>query len=56
MSDSVLKRYALAYIKETGSDNGVQEFLLSPGMQNIENWSDKNFEDEYKEFRQHNHN
>lgn len=51
MRDSVLERYALAYIKETGSDNGVQEFLRSRGMQNIENWSDKIFEDAYKEFK-----
>ncbi|WP_353280338.1 hypothetical protein [Wolbachia endosymbiont (group B) of Cyclophora punctaria] len=54
MRDSVLKRYALAYIKETGSDNGVQEFLRSRGMQNIEDWSDKNFENAYKEFRRYN--
>ncbi|WP_425384011.1 hypothetical protein [Wolbachia endosymbiont (group B) of Eupithecia inturbata] len=51
MRSSVLKRYALAYIKENGSDNGVQEFLRSRGMQNIENWSDKIFEDAYKEFK-----
>ncbi|WP_265025427.1 hypothetical protein [Wolbachia endosymbiont (group B) of Pammene fasciana] len=51
MRDSVLKRYALAYIKETGSDNGVQEFLRYRGMQNIENWSDKIFEDAYKAFK-----
>ncbi|UIP91660.1 hypothetical protein IYZ83_005980 [Wolbachia pipientis] len=49
MRDSVLKRYALAYIKENGSDKNVQEFLRSRGMQNIENWSDKNFEDAYNE-------
>lgn len=54
MRSSVLKRYALAYIKENGSDNGVQEFLRSRGMQNIENWSDKNFENAYKEFRRYN--
>ncbi|WP_341815853.1 MULTISPECIES: hypothetical protein [unclassified Wolbachia] len=54
MRGSVLKRYALAYIKENGSDNNVQEFLRSRGMQNIENWSDKNFEDAYKEFRRYN--
>ncbi|BET32410.1 MULTISPECIES: hypothetical protein [Wolbachia] len=54
MRDSVLKRYALAYIKENGSDKNVQEFLRSRGMQNIENWSDKNFENAYKEFRRYN--
>ncbi|WP_265015302.1 DUF1129 domain-containing protein [Wolbachia endosymbiont (group B) of Camptogramma bilineatum] len=54
MRDSVLKRYALAYIKENGSDNGVQEFLCSCGMQNIENWSDKIFEDAYKGFKRSN--
>jgi len=54
MCSSVLKRYALAYIKENGSDKNVQEFLRSRGMQNIENWSDKNFENAYKEFRRYN--
>lgn len=54
MRGSVLKRYALAYIEENGSDKNVQEFLRSRGMQNIENWSDKNFEDAYKEFRRYN--
>ncbi|WP_353278728.1 hypothetical protein [Wolbachia endosymbiont (group B) of Longitarsus flavicornis] len=54
MRDSVLKRYALAYIKENGSDNGVQEFLRSLDMQNIENWSDKSFENAYKEFKLNN--
>ncbi|OCA06113.1 hypothetical protein wTpre_436 [Wolbachia endosymbiont of Trichogramma pretiosum] len=54
MRDSVLKRYLLAYIKENGSENGIQEFLLSPGMKNIENWSYEIFKDVYKEFRQHN--
>ncbi|WP_264331115.1 hypothetical protein [Wolbachia endosymbiont (group B) of Erebia ligea] len=54
MCDSVLKRYALAYIKENGSDENVQEFLSSRGMQNIDNWSDKNFENAYKEFRCYN--
>ncbi|WP_353287717.1 hypothetical protein [Wolbachia endosymbiont (group B) of Gerris lacustris] len=50
MRDSVLKRYALAYIRENGSDKNVQEFLRSHGMQNIENWSDKNFENAYKSY------
>ncbi|WGJ61749.1 DUF1129 domain-containing protein [Wolbachia endosymbiont of Frankliniella intonsa] len=54
MHDSVLKRYALPYIKENGSDNGVQEFLCFRGMQDIENWSDKIFEDEYKGFKRSN--
>ncbi|MFP3021980.1 MAG: hypothetical protein ACEY3K_03235 [Wolbachia sp.] len=54
MRDSVLKRYALAYIKENGSDKNVQEFLRSRGMQNIGDWSDKNFENAYKEFRCYN--
>ncbi|QEK89870.1 DUF1129 domain-containing protein [Wolbachia endosymbiont of Chrysomya megacephala] len=54
MRDSVLKRYALAYIKENGSDNGVQEFLCFCAMQNIENWSDKIFEDTYKGFKRSN--
>ncbi|WP_143689467.1 hypothetical protein [Wolbachia endosymbiont of Nilaparvata lugens] len=54
MRDSVLERYALAYIKENGSDKNVQEFLRSRGMQNIEDWSDKNFENACKEFRRYN--
>ncbi|WP_264683292.1 MULTISPECIES: hypothetical protein [unclassified Wolbachia] len=54
MYNSVLKRYALAYIKENGSDNGVQEFLRSHDMQNIEKWIDKSFENAYKEFKLNN--
>lgn len=54
MNNGVLRRYALAYIKENGSDKNVQEFLRSRGMQNIYNWSDKNFENAYKEFRRYN--
>lgn len=54
MRDSVLERYALAYIKENGSDKNVQEFLRSRGMQNIENWSNENFENACKEFRRYN--
>jgi len=50
MRGSVLKRYALAYIKKSGSGSDVQEFLRSRGMQNIENWSDKIFENAYKQF------
>ncbi|MGL9725940.1 MAG: hypothetical protein ACR5KV_04660 [Wolbachia sp.] len=53
-NNSVLERYALAYIKKSGSDSGVQEFLRSRGMQNIANWNDRNFENVYKEFMRYN--
>ncbi|QZA84025.1 MULTISPECIES: hypothetical protein [Wolbachia] len=44
MRDSVLKRYALAYIKENGSDKNVQEFLQFRAVQGNADWSDSNFE------------
>lgn len=44
MRDSVLERYALAYIKKSDSDSSVQEFLRSCNMRNIANWSEGNFE------------
>lgn len=50
MRDSVLKRYALAYIKKPGSDENVQEFLQSCDTRNITSWSNENFENAYKQF------
>lgn len=54
MRDSVLERYALAYIKENGSDKNVQEFLQFRAVQGNADWSDSNFENAYKEFRCYN--
>uniref|UniRef100_A0A3B0IV67 Uncharacterized protein n=1 Tax=Wolbachia endosymbiont of Aleurodicus dispersus TaxID=1288877 RepID=A0A3B0IV67_9RICK len=54
MHDSVLKRYALAYIKKPGSDKNVQEFLQFRAVQGNADWSDSNFENAYKEFRRYN--
>lgn len=54
MRDSVLKRYALAYIKKPGSDKNVQEFLQFRAVQGNADWSDSNFENAYKEFRRYN--
>ncbi|WP_375316421.1 hypothetical protein [Wolbachia endosymbiont (group A) of Colletes cunicularius] len=39
-SDSVLKRYALAYIKKSGSSRNVEEFLQFCSTQNITDWND----------------
>ncbi|MDE5061369.1 MULTISPECIES: hypothetical protein [Wolbachia] len=49
-SDSVLKRYALAYIKKSGGNSDVKEFLQFRNMQNTTNWSEENFKNAYEEF------
>nr|WP_253308723.1 hypothetical protein [Rickettsia endosymbiont of Ceutorhynchus assimilis] len=51
MPDSVLERYALAYIKENGSDKNVQRFLQSQRIRNATNWYDKDFKNAYGEFK-----
>lgn len=50
MRDSVLERYALAYIKENGNDKNVQRFLQSLSLQDVIKWSDGNFENKYEKF------
>ncbi|WP_353273276.1 hypothetical protein [Wolbachia endosymbiont (group A) of Nomada ferruginata] len=49
-SDSVLKRYALAYIKKSGSNSDVKEFLQFCNTQNTTNWSEENFKNAYEKF------
>ncbi|MDG7052842.1 MAG: hypothetical protein LKM45_03055 [Wolbachia endosymbiont of Alcedoecus sp.] len=49
-SNSVLKRYALAYIKKSGGNSGIQEFLQFCNTRNTTNWSEENFDKVYKEF------
>lgn len=49
-SDSVLKRYALAYIKKSGGNSNVKEFLQFRNTQNTTNWSEENFKNAYEEF------
>ncbi|UVW83400.1 hypothetical protein [Wolbachia endosymbiont of Aedes albopictus] len=49
-SDSVLKRYALAYIKKSGNNSNVKEFLQFRNTQNTTNWSEENFKNAYEEF------
>ncbi|WP_434732484.1 hypothetical protein [Wolbachia endosymbiont of Zygogramma bicolorata] len=49
-SDSVLKRYALAYIKKSGSNSNVKEFLQFCNTQNTTNWSEENFKNAYEKF------
>ncbi|BAP00291.1 hypothetical protein [Wolbachia endosymbiont of Cimex lectularius] len=49
-SSSVLKRYALAYIKKSGGNSGIQEFLQFCNTHNTTNWSEENFDKVYKEF------
>ncbi|WP_353274409.1 hypothetical protein [Wolbachia endosymbiont (group A) of Ennomos erosarius] len=55
-SDSVLKRYALAYIKKSGGNDNIQEFLQCCDTQNTENWSEENFKNAYGEFSRPNSN
>lgn len=52
MRDSVLERYALAYIKKFGSSRNVQEFLQFCNAQNTTDWSEKNFNGVYKRFNE----
>ncbi len=49
-SSSVLKRYALAYIKKSANNDKVQEFLQFCRTQNTTNWSKENFNKVYEEF------
>lgn len=49
-SYSVLKRYALAYIKKSGSNSDVKEFLQFCNTQNTTNWSEENFKNAYEKF------
>lgn len=49
-SDSVLKRYALAYIKKSGGNSNVERFLQSCNTQNTTNWSEENFKNAYENF------
>ncbi|MDR2831415.1 MAG: hypothetical protein LBV62_00625 [Rickettsiales bacterium] len=49
-SDNVLKRYALAYIKKSGGNSNVKEFLRFCNTQNTTDWSEGNFEEMYKGF------
>ncbi|WP_174133226.1 hypothetical protein [Wolbachia endosymbiont of Atemnus politus] len=48
VGDGVLKRYALAYIKKSGGNSNVKEFLQFCNTQNTTDWSKENFEDLYK--------
>lgn len=50
VSDSVLKRYALAYIKKSGGNRNVKEFLHSCNTQNITDWDEDKFAKVYEEF------
>ncbi|WCR57591.1 hypothetical protein [Wolbachia endosymbiont of Ctenocephalides felis wCfeJ] len=50
VSESVLKRYALAYIKKSGSNNNVQEFLQHCNNARNLTWSEENFDKKYEEF------
>ena len=52
-SDSVLKRYALAYIKKSGGSNNIEGFLQHCNTTSTGSnltWSEGNFEKIYKEF------
>ncbi|MFT4314567.1 MAG: hypothetical protein AB3P11_05800 [Wolbachia pipientis] len=54
MNNGVLRRYALAYIKENGSDNDVQRFLQFQSIRNATNWCDKDFKNAYGQFKRSN--
>ncbi|MCM1002351.1 hypothetical protein [Wolbachia pipientis] len=56
VADSVLKRYALAYIKKSGGNSGIQEFLQFCNTRNTTNWSEENFDKVYGEFIRPNSN
>lgn len=56
VADSVLKRYALAYIKKSGDNSGIQEFLQFCNTRNTTNWSEENFDKVYGEFIRPNSN
>ncbi|WP_423349257.1 hypothetical protein [Wolbachia sp. wLmal] len=49
-SDSVLKRYALAYIKKLGNDNNIGGFLRRCSNTPNSTWSEENFKNVYEEF------
>ncbi|MGL9732458.1 MAG: hypothetical protein ACR5KW_00180 [Wolbachia sp.] len=50
VSNNVLKRYALAYIKKSGGNIDIQEFLQFCNTHNTPNWNEENFDKVYKEF------
>ncbi|MDE5056039.1 hypothetical protein OZD68_00080 [Wolbachia endosymbiont of Drosophila bicornuta] len=49
-SHSVLKRYALAYIKKLGNNNDIEGFLQYRNNTPSLTWSKENFENVYEEF------
>lgn len=49
-SDSVLERYALAYIKKSGSNDNIKEFLQHCNKTPNLTWSEDKFAKVYKEF------
>ncbi|WP_174515786.1 hypothetical protein [Wolbachia endosymbiont of Cardiocondyla obscurior] len=49
-SDSVLKRYALAYIKKLGNNNNIEGFLQYCNNTPNLTWSKENFKNVYEEF------
>jgi hypothetical protein len=50
VSDSVLKRYALVYIKKSGGSNNIEEFLQHCDKTPNLTWSEENFDKAYKKF------
>ncbi len=50
MRDSVLKRYALAYIKKSGSNDNVKEFLQHCNDTRSFTWNEQEFDRMYGEF------
>ncbi|WP_264337153.1 MULTISPECIES: hypothetical protein [unclassified Wolbachia] len=50
MRDSVLKRYALAYIKKSGSNDNVREFLQHCNDTRSFTWNEQEFDRMYGEF------
>lgn len=53
-SDSVLKRYALAYIKKSGRSDNVEGFLQHCDATSNLTWSEENFKNVYEEFARRN--
>jgi len=49
-SDSVLKRYALAYIKKSGGNSNVERFLEFCNTKDTTGWSEENFKNAYEKF------
>lgn len=50
MNTSVLKRYALAYIKKSGSNDNVKEFLQHCNNTRSLTWNEQEFDRMYGEF------